>query len=186
MKTAVIGQADPEMACVGKCEKLWPVGTGVQLVGLALMTGGMLALGAFTAPVVFGQLPREQAGPIMATIFRRYDVVLLVALGLTLLGEAMRVVSKCAATVSKLSIVRYVLMALLAAGILFSTLKVNADIERMNRAGWHRDYSSQGRTFEATHKLSESLYKVDMLAALLLLILTPFTGFKAGRSGTDA
>jgi hypothetical protein len=174
------------MACTEKCENLWPVGTGMQLVGLALMTGGMLALGAFTATVVFGQLPREQAGPIMATIFRRYDVVLLASLGLTLLGEGLRVASKRAPGVSKLSIARYVLMAALAGGILFSTLKVNADIEHMNRAGLHRDYTSQGRAFEATHKLSEGLYKMNMLAALLLLLLTPFTGPKTGRVGTDA
>lgn len=172
-------------ACENKRQLMLPVGSSFQLVGLALMIGGMLALGAFTAPVVFGQLPREQAGPIMATIFRRYDIVLLVSLGLVLGGEALRLASRCVQAKSLLNLIRYGFMAVLVGGVLFSTLKLNADIEKMNRAGLHRDYTAAGRAFEKTHKLSETLYKLDMLAALLLLAMTPFAGFREGHEGAD-
>jgi hypothetical protein len=155
------------------------------MLGLALMVGGMLALGAFTAPVVFGQFPREEAGPAMALIFRRYDIVLLVALALVLLGERIRLASKAVPTRSRLAIVRYVLLALLTAGVLFSSLMVNPDIERMNRAGWHRGHATARESrFEATHKLSENLYKADLLLEVLLILLTPFAGHGTDPSKT--
>ncbi|MBY0403059.1 MAG: DUF4149 domain-containing protein [Cyanobacteria bacterium] len=67
-------------------------GTALLMMGLALMVGGMLALGAFTAPTLFKMLPRPEAGAVMATIFHRYDSVLMVALVLVLLGEGLRFV----------------------------------------------------------------------------------------------
>jgi hypothetical protein len=149
----------------------------MQMLGFSLMAGGMLALGAFTAPVVFSHFPRQEAGPVMALIFRRYDVVLLVALGLVLIGEALRWASKQFAFKSWLAWLRAVLLAGLTAGLLYSTLSVNASIEQMNKAGWHRGYTTaQGRQFEAAHKLSESLYKLELLMVVLLILITPFAG----------
>lgn len=146
------------------------------MLGFALMAGGMLALGAFTAPVVFGQFSREEAAPVMALIFRRYDIVLLVALGLALLGEGLRWASKQIALKSWPSLMRMVLLSALTISMLYSTLSVNASIESMNKAGWRRDFTTaQGRQFEAAHKLSESLYKMELLMVVLLILITPFT-----------
>lgn len=153
-----------------------PVGTGLQSLGFALMAGGMLALGAFTAPVVFGQFPRAEAGPAMAIIFRRYDIVLQVALGLVLLGEWFRFASRQIAMKGFLPLLRWGVLAGLTVSLLYSTLVVNAEIEQMNRAGLKRDFTSvSGRRFESRHKLSEGLYKADLLLVVLLILLTPFT-----------
>lgn len=152
-----------------------PLGTALQSLGFALMAGGMLALGAFTAPMVFGQFPRAEAGPVMAIIFRRYDVVLQVALGLALLGEWLRFASRQVAVKGFLPVLRWVLLGGLTATLLYATLIVNADIERMNRAGMKRDFTTEaGRQFEARHKQSEGLYKADLLMVCLLILLTPF------------
>lgn len=156
-----------------------PWGSGLQSLGFALMAGGMLALGAFTAPVVFGQLPRTEAGPIMGVIFRRYDIVLQVALGLALLGECLRLVSRQVRMNGPLPLLRWLLLAGLTVSLLYSTLFVNADIERMNRAGMRRDITTvEGRKFEASHKLSEGLYKADLLVVFLLILITPFCDAK--------
>lgn len=153
-----------------------PVGTGVQSLGFALMAGGMLALGAFTAPVVFGQFSRAEAGPAMAIIFRRYDIVLQVALGLALLGEWFRFASRQIAMKGFVPLLRWGLLAGLTVSLLYSTLVVNAEIEQMNRAGLKRDFTTvAGRQFESRHKLSEGLYKADLLLVVLLILLTPFT-----------
>lgn len=175
-----------ENACARNASRLWGWGTAVQLLGLALMVGGMLALGAFTAPIVFGQLPRETAAPIMAMIFRRYDIVLLVALGLVALGEALRFAVRRFSLKCPLIVIRWVLLIGLGGSLLYSTLVVNADIERFNKAGVHRSPLTQaGHQFESRHKLSESLYKLDLLMAVLLLLMSPFLTQTASRPASS-
>lgn len=159
----------------------FPLGCGLQTLGFSLMAGGMLALGAFTAPVVFGQFPRAEAGPVMAIIFRRYDIVLQVALGLTLIGEALRFISGKVALKGPLPLFRWLLMGGLTLSVLYATVFVNADIERMNRAGMRRDFTTvAGRQFEKAHKLSEGIYKANLLIVVLLILLTPFAGATSG------
>lgn len=152
-----------------------PVGTSLQLLGLALMVGGMLALGAFTAPAVFGGLPREMAAPVMATIFTRYDMALVVALVLVLIGEGLRWRSQALLVKSRLNGLRAILLVGLTGALLYSTQIINPQIEHLNRSGVHRNLQTpEGQRFEGLHKRSESFYKLEMLAALLLLLLTPF------------
>jgi hypothetical protein len=140
------------------------------------MAGGMLALGAFTAPVVFGEFSRAEAAPVMAIIFRRFDNVLQGALLLALLGEALRVGSQQCERNGTLPFVRWLLLGGLTLSLLYATVIVNADIERMNRAGMHRDLTtSTGRQFEKQHRLSEGIYKANLLIVILLILLTPFT-----------
>lgn len=161
--------------CCPLAAQLLPWGTGLQSLGLALMAGGMLALGAFTAPVVFGQFPKVAAAPVMAIIFRRYDIVLQIALALVLLGEWFRFGSRRIALRGVLPVLRWIILAALTASLIYSTQVVNPQIERMNRAGMHRDFLSQsGQRFEATHRVSESLYKLDLLLVILLILMTPF------------
>lgn len=160
-----------------------PTGSALQSLGLALMVGGMLALGAFTAPAVFGGLPRDMAAPVMATIFIRYDIVLMVALGLVVLGEWLRWVSHTLPVKSRLNGLRYVLLGGLALGLIYSTQVINPQIEKLNRAGVQRSlFTAEGKHFEALHKRSESIYKLELIIALLLILLTPFVRPLSGRA----
>jgi hypothetical protein len=162
--------------CFSLSSRLLPLGSGLQNLGFALMAGGMLALGAFTAPVVFGEFSRAEAGPVMAIIFRRFDRVLQGALLFTLLGEALRVGSQQTQRHGWLPLLRWLLLGGLMLSLLYATVFVNADIERMNRAGRHRDLTTAtGRQFEKQHKLSEGIYKANLLIVILLILLTPFT-----------
>jgi hypothetical protein len=156
--------------------RLLALGSGLQSLGFALMAGGMLALGAFTAPVVFGEFSRAEAGPVMAIIFRRFDRVLQGALLLSLLGEALRISAMQVQRDGKLPLLRWLLLGGLTLSLLYTTVFVNADIERLNRAGAHRDLSTAtGRQFEKQHQLSEGLYKANLFIVILLILLTPFT-----------
>jgi hypothetical protein len=162
-----------------KCcfEAVWalPIGNAMQSLGLALMVGGMLARGAFTAPAVFGGLPRDLAAPLMATIFTRYDFVLVLALGLVQLGEVLRWSSHTLPAKSRLNLLRFALIAGLTGGIIYSTQVINPQLEQMNRcSGVHRNAATaQGKHFDGLHKTSERFYKFELLAALLLILLTP-------------
>lgn len=167
------------MSSSAKCCPLagWflPLGTALQSLGLALMVGGMLALGAFTAPALFGGMPRNWAAPVMARIFQRYDIVLMAALVMAQVGEYLRWTSHRVAVKSRLNIVRLVLLGGLTLGIIYSTQFLNPQIEQMNQAGMHRHMDTPaGRQFDALHKRSENAYKLELLMAALLVLLTPF------------
>ncbi|WP_303674240.1 DUF4149 domain-containing protein [Vampirovibrio chlorellavorus] len=169
-------QASQSIKGVGIQWDWFPTGTALQGIGLAIMAGGMLALGAFTAPTVFHTLPREEAAPLMAQIFTRFDTVLQMALGLALLGEALRRAARPSLWIQGLGgRLRLVILALLTVTLLYATVVVNPQITELNRAGVQRNLTTaQGQRFERVHRLSENLYKLDLLLVLLLLILTPF------------
>lgn len=155
---------------------LFLTGTAVQILALALMGGGMLALGAFTAPTVFHVLPRDQAAPLMAQIFTRFDTVLQIALAMTLVGEGLRWAAAPVVWMQGLAgKLRLATLALLTVTLLYATVAVNPQIGAMNRAGVHRELNTaEGKYFEQTHCLSENLYKLDLLLVLLALMMTPF------------
>jgi hypothetical protein len=163
---------------LSKCGPVcFSVGMGLHTLGLALMAGGMLALGAVAAPLVFKSLPREAAAPLMASIFRHYDLVLLGALGLTLLGEMLRIASRQMLWHPKVAMVRGLILLSLTGMLLYSTTGVNPQIAALNRAGVHRNLQTEeGRHFERLHKLSEKLYKLSLLCSVCLILLTPFAG----------
>ena len=148
-------------------------GTGVQNIGLALMIGGMLAIGAFAAPVIFRQFPREEAGTALTLIFRRYDIVLLVALGLVLAGEIARYLSGVFEANQTMNLVRYGLLVALTGLMLYSIQVVNAKIEAMHHQGVQRSGTPEGQEFHRVHVLSEQLYKIEMFLAMGLMVITP-------------
>ncbi|MGZ7081057.1 MAG: DUF4149 domain-containing protein, partial [Thermoanaerobaculia bacterium] len=57
-------------------------------VSLSLWLGGGVALGAMTAPELFRQLPRAQAGGIFAPVLRRFARVRLIAIILAIAAAA--------------------------------------------------------------------------------------------------
>ncbi len=149
-------------------------GTALQTLGLALMVGGMLAIGAFCAPVIFKQFPRHEAGAALTIVFRRYDMLLLIALGLVLAGEVGRYLSGVFVSLHWSNLLRYGLIVLLSGLMIYSTQFVNKEIERMQHAGIAPNATPEGIAFSKTHQLSEKIYKAEMLLATLLLLLTPF------------
>jgi uncharacterized membrane protein len=153
---------------------LFPAGTGLQSVGLALLIGGMLALGAFTAPVLFKQFARPEAGEAMMVIFRRFDLVVLAAVAMVVIGEILRLAASGIPNLTVISGFRYGLMILLVSLTLYSVMGVNARLENLQKAGMMQSAPEYRQDFQRLHKFSEQLYKAEMMAALLLLVLTPF------------
>ncbi len=154
---------------------LFPVGNGLQNLGLSVIIGGLLALGAFTAPVLFKHFARPEAGDAMTLIFRRYDMVLLIGLGLILGGELLRIIpTGLPPLLSFPVIVRYVILAALGGMVLYSTLVLNPKIEALQDQPDFRSNLEVREQFNRVHKLSEKLAKMELLAGVILLMLTPF------------
>ena len=134
----------------------------LMALALAAWIGGMLALGAFAARIVFGELPRDLAAPTMSTIFRSFDglvvacvIAVAVAGGVRLLAVGIRGRADRIALVASSSLV---VLGLLDVGY------VHPGIERMFR---------QGRTLEpafaALHQLSSRSLQLEAICAILVL-----------------
>jgi hypothetical protein len=134
------------------------------LIALALVAwiGGTFALGAFTARIVFRDLPRDLAAPTMSTIFRSFDgvvvtcvVVLAVALGARLVAVGVR------GRADRIALVAGTALVVLGA---LDVGYVHPAIERMFR---------EGRTLEpafaALHQLSTRSANLEAICAILLL-----------------
>lgn len=144
----------------------------LEALALAIMAGGMLALGAFVAPAVFHTLPLAQAGPLMTGLFRQFDVVLLVGLVIVVLCEVVRVLR--AGVGSVLSVrVRLGLVCVLVLLNTWSLGVLHPKIEAWQVAGVQRGVGPEGKAFDGDHKQSEAVYKAQFWVAsgVLLLLL---------------
>jgi hypothetical protein len=143
---------------------LGTLGTIFTQLGLALMIGGLLALGAFTAPVLFKQFPRDAAGVAMTVIFRRYDTVLLVSAGLVLVGLVLAWLS------GQRQWLKLGLGAVLSALVIYSCTVINPQLEAKQNQGLATPADHQ--QFQALHKQSEALAKSQLFLGLVVLIVT--------------
>lgn len=158
----------------------------LQLIAYALVLGGMLALGAFTAPVLFQQFPRPEAGAAMTVIFRRYDLVLSIALVMLLIGEALRwgAIGSPVWT-NGFAVARFVLVLGLAGTLVAGTQVFGPKLELLQKdPALHQD-SVKMAEFQSLHKQSEGVYKVALILALLLLIGSACESAHANRNPSE-
>ena len=134
------------------------------LAALALGTwvGGMFALGAFSARIVFRDLPRDLAAPTMSTIFRSFDgvvvacvVIVALATGLRLLAVGLR--QRC----DRIALTAGTALTILGA---IDVGYVHPSIARMQ---------NEGRTlepaFHALHTLSSRSFNLEAICAILIV-----------------
>ncbi len=161
----------------GKC--ILSTGTAVQTLGLSLIVGGILALGAFVAPELFRNIDRHSAGQAMSAIFYRYDKVLLAGLVMVLLGELMRFVSGVMSHKSVISLGRYAALGLMSVLMFYSIFVLTPDLYARAQAGVPAKDTPGAQEFTRKHKQSENLYKLELLGGILLVILTPFVPLRS-------
>jgi len=144
-------------------------GEAVLVLALALWLGGIIALGAVSAPLVFGELPRPQAAPLMTAIFRRFDGIVLALAGVIALTSLLRAWDAgVARAVGKLRL--GVAGALVAAGAA-SSLWISPKIEGYLRAGAHRGEGAAGQALDRWHAAAEGVARGQVALAALLLVL---------------
>jgi hypothetical protein len=124
--------------------------------------GGTAALGAFTARIVFRDLPRALAAPTMSTIFRSFDGVVVACVLVLALATAVRLfalgVRGRADRVALVAAAALVVLGALDVGW------VHPQIEAMFRAG-----RTLEPRFAALHQLSTRSANLEVLCAVLLL-----------------
>jgi hypothetical protein len=134
----------------------------VAALAVAAWVGGMVALGAFVARIVFRDLPRALAAPTMSTIFRSFDQLIVVALVLLALAALARLwalgLRGRADRIALAAVAALLVLGVLDVGF------VHPAIARMFDAG--RTLEPQ---FRALHSLSSRAANLEVLVAALLL-----------------
>lgn len=152
-------------------------GIGLESIGLALVLGGLVALGAFTAPELFRVLDRPAAGEAMTRIFRRYDKVIAVALVLMIVGEGQRYSLTSEWFPQTFPELFHTVLAFALIGYLtVLVLDVNPKLEKAQLEGVATLPADDAKViaFNTLHKTSERLAKLSAVLALVLLLAAPF------------
>jgi hypothetical protein len=161
------------------------LGFSLYALNLALLAGGTLALGAFTAPLLFKVLPRPQAGAAMTTLFRRFDKlqgVCLVSLLVSLLLVWLPITGQggCLLWQTKNPVLAYLNLGLQAVVIVLLALclfSINPKLEAFqNTPGWDAlpQDAPEVQQFNRLHTQSENFSKTYCFLCLALLALLPF------------
>lgn len=147
----------------------------LAVVSAGALVGGLVALGAGAAPLVFGMLPRPIAGNVMGEIFSRWDRVAMGASGVLLVAEIVRTWAARARARQLLARLRRIAAVLVALCVAYIGTALSPRIMELHRSGVHRGEGDQGAELEAVHRRAELVGKIEMVLALGLVALHVFT-----------
>jgi hypothetical protein len=143
-------------------------------LGLALWIGGAVALGALTAPVLFGALPRHQAGGIFAPVLRRFARLRAGALVLIVIGAGAKFVHWETHAATPWLVIRWVAIAFLAFDLVYELLFIERPMNAM-RANLGSDVAADDPKrlrFNVLHGRAEGLMKASLAAAFVALFFS--------------
>jgi len=132
-------------------------------LGLALWIGGAVVLGALVAPALFRALPRSDAGNIFGPTLRRFSRLRVVAIGLVVIGAAVKYAVWGRHAKSPWIAIRWAAIALLALDVAYDIGYLEPALERARG-----DTAAFGRL----HKRSEMLMKSALVVALVALLFS--------------
>jgi protein-S-isoprenylcysteine O-methyltransferase Ste14 len=143
---------------------LW---TTLALLALGVFIGGIIALGALAAPVVFGIVPAPFSADAMTIVFRRFDRVAIACVIIVLIAEAMLALRSS----SRIARARPILAIALAAFVLYVAFAVSPKIEALHHAGAIRGLGPDGLALDSIHSVAEALGKIELAIAVVLILL---------------
>ncbi len=139
----------------------------VALLALAVWLGGLLALGAVAAPVVFGTVAMPAAADAMTTVFRRFDTVAMTCATLVLATEAARVLSRV--PYGRADHARAALSVVAAGLAAFEGVRVSPRIAELHFAGAIRGLGAAGVELDKLHDHAETIGKVEVVVLALVV-----------------
>ena len=142
----------------------------VAVMALAIWIGGLVALGACAAPLVFKIVPAPFSGEAMGAVFRRFDLV-AISCAIVVLGcEAVRIWVRegSATTYERL---RGLLAVTAAGAAIYGGVELSPSIIALHAAGAVRGLGENGVKLDRIHDLAEAVAKVEVTVGFFLLAL---------------
>jgi hypothetical protein len=152
----------------------------VVVIASLVWAGGLLALGAIAAPIVF-RSGNPEAATLMMSIFVRFDRVAVAAAAALLAAEAISLLTRRPMRRAD-RVTRVGLALVLAACAGLQAWYLSPAITGMYQQGVRRNVGAAGARFERVHRASERTSKATAFAALALAV---FVLRSRGRSESD-
>lgn len=145
------------------------ISSAVAIVALAVWMGGLVALGAIAAPIVFRDVSMPSAADAMTHVFRRFDLVAMSCAAAVLVAEAMRAVGKV--HFAALDHARAALSVLAAIAAVVEGEGVAPRIQALHQSGAIRGVGAAGAELSRLHDLAETIGKSEVVALLCIIVL---------------
>ena len=129
--------------------------SSLAILAASLWLGGMLALGAIAAPVVFHVVPAPTSADAMTVVFRRFDMVAMSCAVVVLVAEALRGLGPPRDPMTRLDGVRLAASALASGLAVVQGTLLSPAIEALHRAGAVRGFGTLGLQLEVKHHWAE-------------------------------
>ncbi len=142
------------------------------LVAIALWLGGLVALGAIAAPVVFTVVPHPASADAMTIVFLRFDLVSMACAAVVLATEAARAMAR--RTSRPADRWRAALSLLAAAAAVFEGTRVSPRIAALHAGGAIRGLGSAGEELARLHAVAEGCGKAELGLLVALVVLHVF------------
>lgn len=146
--------------------------TVVAVSAAGLWMGGMVALGACAAPMVFEHVPHPLSGIAMGTSFARFDSLAMGCMAVLLAAEMARTVLALRRRKgAMLARIRRYCAILLALGVVYTGVAVTPSINNLYSSGTRRNVGTDGSELERLHHQAELIGKLGLPLALVVLTL---------------
>ena len=144
----------------------------LELLGLAILIGGMITLGAVVAPIVFGLLPpMSTGGEVMSTVFVRFNtIVTYTSLGFILMGFLGKSILE-GWSKRKRYLEGIFLIVILGVGIYLGGILTPRVDQLRHMRNQNPNDQLVGQQFWAGHRLSQGLFGLNLLLGLGVLYL---------------
>jgi hypothetical protein len=161
------------------------VAAGVASLALAVWLGGLVALGAIAAPIVFAVAPFPQNADAMTLVFRRFDLVAMACAAVVLGSEALRAALRRGPWMSsRADLARAAASALASAAAVYEAIVISPRIAALHAAGAVRGLGPLGVELARRHDDAETCGKTQ-LALLALVVVLHAVGRAPRRERTD-
>lgn len=151
------------------------VAATIAALAAGLVAGGMIALGACAAPAVFALAPAPFSGNAMGAAFARFDKVAIAASCVALGAEVARTFLTRRERPRLIARVRRLCAIALAGATTYMATSLSPTINDLHAQGARRGEGELGARLEQTHKSAETIGRVEVVLAALLVGLHIFT-----------
>jgi hypothetical protein len=143
--------------------------SAVAMLALAIWLGGLVALGALVAPVIFSRVSMPYSADAMTVVFQRFDLVAMGCAAAVLASEAARAIARI--RFARVDHVRAGISVLAAGAAVYEGTAVSPRIAGLHAAGVVRGMGPAGIELARLHDMAELLGKMEVLLLAVLVVL---------------
>jgi putative copper export protein len=138
------------------------------LLAVAVWLGGLLALGAIAAPVVFSMVAMPASADAMTVVFRRFDSAAMACAAVVMAAEATRSLARL--RFARVDHVRAGASVLAAALAVFEGVRVSPRIAALHAGGAVRGLGDAGMELARLHDLAELCGKSEVVLLAVVVV----------------